>query len=69
MGLKFRHGFGEKHLTAAVGTALRRRATKRKSVRPTRWAVRVMFKIVAIKCELEMLTSYSCRTIAYYTMQ
>jgi hypothetical protein len=29
MGLKFRNGFGEKDLTAAVGTALRRRATKR----------------------------------------
>jgi hypothetical protein len=29
MGLKFRNGFGEKDLAAAVGTALRRRATKR----------------------------------------
>ena len=27
LGLKFRNGFGEKDLTAAVGTALRRRAT------------------------------------------
>ena len=29
LGLKFRNGFGEKDLTAAVGTALRHRATKR----------------------------------------
>jgi hypothetical protein len=29
MGLKFRNGFGEKDLAAAVGTELRRRATKR----------------------------------------
>ena len=29
MGLKSRNGFGEKDLTAAVGTALRHRATKR----------------------------------------
>ena len=29
MGLKFRNGFGEKDLAAAVGTALRRRATER----------------------------------------
>ena len=29
MGLKKRNGFGEKDLTAAVGTALRRGATKR----------------------------------------
>jgi hypothetical protein len=29
MGLKVRNGFGEKDLTAAVGTALRRRSTKR----------------------------------------
>ena len=29
MGLKIRNGFGEKELTAAVGTALHRGATKR----------------------------------------
>ena len=29
MGLKIRNGFGENELVAAVGTALRRRATKR----------------------------------------
>jgi hypothetical protein len=30
MGLKVRNGFGEKDLAGAVGTALRRRSTKRK---------------------------------------
>ena len=39
MGLKFRNSFGEKDLTAAVGTALRRRATKHKNCEDCRVTV------------------------------